>query len=359
MSGSPWFRKKAWLGFGSFLLLSLFHVVFHIPHLQAEEYLRGVITSRDSTWIGGDGAFSVELRLGERLWLFGDTWVRKDDGTISLASNSVAIQQGPCDGGILPIWRLGPGTFFTPQDGIGWFWPSGGALVDGSLILVLHRLVRIGPGPWEFEARGSELLLIPNPRAPPPLWPLNPKKIPWADGELLPCSPVVTGDHLYLFFTAPSSPGKRSLMLARSPSISVLEKGPEAEWEFWGGQGGWRRVPKEAFALFSGIGVEFTVDKDPQDGRWLCVYTPGGISSEVLLRTAAAPWGPWSDANLIYSCPEASNPNLYCYGAKFHRNCSHGGIFLTYSVNSREGTFPGEPICRPRWVIIPYSLTRN
>lgn len=57
-----------------------------------------LLFQRDQYWVGGDGAYSVDLGEGRVLWLFGDSWIdprgmgSREGAT--MVSNSLALQNG-------------------------------------------------------------------------------------------------------------------------------------------------------------------------------------------------------------------------------------------------------------------------
>lgn len=94
----------------------------------------------DPTWVGGDGAYSVDLGAGRVLWSFGDSLIargatRTRDGAYFIR-NSVAVQTGydPSRAVMAFYWAdndHSPGSFF-PEQGAEWFWPSQGVMLGGS-----------------------------------------------------------------------------------------------------------------------------------------------------------------------------------------------------------------------------------
>ena len=58
---------------------------------EADRLFRG-----DLRWVGGDGAYSVDLGNDRILWLFGDSFIAaaSGDGSKRMVRNSVAIQTG-------------------------------------------------------------------------------------------------------------------------------------------------------------------------------------------------------------------------------------------------------------------------
>lgn len=320
---------------------------------------RGILSSRDPRWIGGDGAISVDMGEGVALWLFGDTWIEHERGSFALVSNSLGIQENGCSDSFSPYWSKGPKAAFPTDQADTWLWPSGGFVEQDGLFLLFHVMERVGHSQWDFRVNGSELFMISNPRSPPTQWAFKRAVIPWAKEELLPgCSPLIENSHILFFATRPSG-GSRELIVIRKERSAISQLKLETGWEFLAGPNKWSQNPNEAMVLFGGLGTEFSIAKEEKEGKWLCVYSPGGISEKIVFRTASRLEGPWGEEKLLYICPEAGSPQLYCYGAKHHAKCSDGGLWITYSVNSRDGFFPGKEVAKPRWVWLPHPLRRR
>jgi hypothetical protein len=168
-------------------------------------------------------------------------------------------------------------------------------------------------------------------------------------------SPVVQGPYLLLFGTRPA-PAGREIVMARM-AVKDLGELSTDRWEFLLEATGpvWGHDPRGAAGLFQGIGTEFTVSPDPWGEGWLCLYTPGGIAPEIHLRRAPRPEGPWGEPRSLSSCPEGADPDLYCYGAKLHPECREtegAGLWMTYTVNTRDAWLPPGDLAKPRWVWI-------
>lgn len=313
----------------------------------------GLLVPKDDSWLGADGAISVALGGKLRLWLFGDTWLRSGDGSLKMISNSVGIQQGECSDRFEPRWGEGAtAALKPPKQRQGWLWPAGGVLLEEGLFFIFHHMERRGSGLWDFQVLGSELLRISDPRAPPSQWEVHRMALPWPGEEFLTASsPISYGDHILLFATR-SSEHRRRLFLARIEKKSFVDLKIEAGWEFWAGTQAWSPFLAEAEPLFDGVGTELTIARDPQGKGWVCVYSPGGISAQTLLRRASAPQGPWGRPRPLYTCPEASTQRFYCYGAKLHPECASSGLWVTYSINAKDGGFPGADMARPRWLLL-------
>ena len=80
----------------------------------------------DMYWIGGDGAYSIDLGNERILWLFGDSWIdpsgKRDRRNAVMISNTLAIQQGydPCSASIEFFWNQNKGNpeSYFPDDTI-------------------------------------------------------------------------------------------------------------------------------------------------------------------------------------------------------------------------------------------------
>lgn len=351
-------------GMGAAVLLACLWVLAFgcaAPSVVCHPCRSGLLMASDPRWVGGDGAFSVPLEGGGHLWLFGDTWLATPNDGINLVSNTLGIQSGPCDGPIIAFWREEagrPAAAFSPGDGRGWLWPAGGLCLEGYLHLFFHQMERREPGgAWDFFPRGTELIRVMGCRGPPEAWGLDRVTLPWGEEKfLLGSAPIIVGSHVLAYGSRPTG-STREIVLARIHVRDLLELRME-RWEYFEGYGqapSWTSSVTRARGLFHGIGTEFTVIQRP-DGQWICLYSPDGISPEVHLRRAPHPHGPWGHPVRLYRCPEEEkDPNLYCYGAKLHPQCmgdDRKGLWITYTVNTKDSSPPRGDEAKPRWVLI-------
>lgn len=111
---------------------------------------------KDPRWLGGDGAFSVDLGGERTLWLFGDSFVAtsaaNERAESKMVRNSIAVQTGrdPAAADIVFHWRQSdgaPASFFA-EDGAAWFWPMHGLRLETGLLLVLSRCATRTLGRW-------------------------------------------------------------------------------------------------------------------------------------------------------------------------------------------------------------------
>ncbi len=293
--------------------------------------------SRTDGWTGGDGAFSVDL--GDRiLWLFGDTWIGPViDGAhhgARIVRNTIAIQRGDT---LEFIER----EFFAPRGSTGWMWPLSGFRAGGKLHILLSRMDRAGRDDiWDFRFTGTCLATIDNPGAHPDAWNIRHVDLP---GGPWGAAALVAGDTAYIYGTHDDTGRQdRAWRVAKVPLARVEEVGA---WTFG------------TTDLFWGAAPEGSVST--HDGELIAIYSDRGMSDRILMRTAPAPEGPWSEPRLVYRCPEAAwDPDNFCYAAKGHPEISPDeALVVSYCVNCSDfwKMARNAGIYRPRFVSIPLA----
>jgi len=159
------------------------------PWPQADRLFRS-----DPLWLGGDGAFSVDLGHGRILWLFGDSFIATKPGQTrrqaAFVHNSVAIETGynPAHAAIhfYSGRRAGKPAAFIPEQGADWFWPMDGVRLGNRLLLFYMRIARNrDPHSLGFQSVGWSGFLVGNPDAPPLQWTLRKLGGPDARGPML------------------------------------------------------------------------------------------------------------------------------------------------------------------------------
>ncbi len=301
-------------------------------------------------WTGADGAYSLPLSSSRTLWLYGDTCVGKvvEGKRISetMVNSTVAIQEGMgVETKVEFFFRRGddgkPAALLTPKDGKGWFWLRHGALVGERLYLFLAQIQKTNdPGVFGFRQIGQWLGIISNPHDDPLSWQIEQIKVPatilTVARELSFGSAVMVSDKfLYIYGTDQdlSSPGQdRYLITARAPVESVADF---STWRFFK-EGQWDTDYHTCSPLVGGMATECSVSLLPKCGCYALVYTEGGMSPKILVRSAPTPWGPWSGATTVYECPETRiSKDVFCYAAKAHPEISGPEeLIITYAANS-------------------------
>jgi hypothetical protein len=322
-------------------------------------------------WIGADGANSVALAPQRVAWLFSDTWVGKiQDGKrtdATIVNNTLALQDGldPATAKIEFIIRRDSagkaGAFLKPDDGRGWFWLHAGVMVKDKLYLFLLQIEKTAdPGVFGFKQIGEWLAVVSNPQEHPLRWQMRQMKLPFAvfteqRHVSFGAAALVQGKELFVFGNLndrPKDTAKTALVVAK---VSLDDITNFAAWRFYG-RGQWHQDTSHLEPLVPNIAAEFSVHRQA-DNQYVLISTEGGLSPRILRRTARSPEGPWSAAEVIYTCPEMQRDrNLFTYAAKAHPEISlKDGLLVTYVVNSldfwqvaRDAT-----LYWPRFLLVP------
>ena len=84
------------------------------------------------------------------------------------------------------------------------------------------------------------------------------------------------------------------------------------------------------------------------------MYTEKGLGDRVVGRFANAPEGPWSEAVLLYKCPEmVKDKGVFCYVAKARPwAAADKELVISYCVNTWDFSrlFREEEVYRPKFV---------
>ena len=136
-----------------------------------------VLFRRDPRWLGSDGAYSLPLRDGRILWLFGDTVVEPHRLYVrtraylkthaAFLRNTIAIERGsdPTTASLRFYWRSrgSHASSFFPEEGAYWYWPADAVQIDRSLIVFLDRLTtnpKRGPPDGTSRVRVGEIAVV-------------------------------------------------------------------------------------------------------------------------------------------------------------------------------------------------------
>ena len=368
------FGKGGQGGFSFFVLI----VLLFLAACQAQPRLRveplplyDAAFERTSGWIGGDGASSTALG-GERvLWMFGDTFVgRVQNGRrvdARLINNSAAIQTGrePSAAALAFIYRTlsdgGPAAFLQPAEGAGWLWPYHGVRTAEGLFLFLLQIEPAeGPAAFGFKLVATWLGKVTNPDEPPERWNVSQQKIPWGhERRLFGSSVLLQGGTCYIYGTVDDAAGGimvKQMIVARVPAEKL---GDFSAWRFFAG-GDWVAEVDRAGRVCENVASEFSVSYQPAAGRYVLVYTEGGLSSNIVLRFSSRPEGPWGEPVQVFRCPEVGwDPRVFCYAAKGHPELAAAAdeLIVTYMANATDFALleSDARLYRPRFLRVAFS----
>ena len=309
------------------------------------------IFQRTNGWIGADGDVAVTLTNGLTLWLFSDSFIGDVSGGrrehASMIHHSFAWQHGTNPISAQVEWFYAksiagkPGSLITPADGEGHFWIFDALMAKEKLFLFLAQIHQTdAKDAFGFQQIGTWLGEVSNPLAPPTEWHIEQKKIPFAkygagENYSFGSASLVTNGFVYVYGTREQKQigrGKK-MILARAPETD-LENFPL--WQFRT-RVGWTTNVAAAADLCDEMASEYSVSWLPALRRFVLVCTENGLSEKILVRTAIQPWGPWSEATVVYHCPEAAwDKNIFCYAAKAHPMLADASneLMITYAANS-------------------------
>ncbi|MEZ4223203.1 MAG: DUF4185 domain-containing protein [Polyangiaceae bacterium] len=308
------------------------------PVLQGANYVAAdALFSSDNLWVGADGAYSIDLG-GERvLWLFGDTLIAKTPGSRKDAffiRNSVAVQTGydPTRAFIEFFWRQGDGSprSFLVEKGDRWYWPSHGAMVDGTL-LTFYEVVRTPSDcdapEWCFEGAGYAAFTVNNHEASPRDWAYEPALLPAeSTGDLqLGEAVIVEGDWVYVYGTRGDA---HEIVLARFARERAAQGDLRAPEWYSGDRGFTHSGPALGLVRFGA--PEFSVHYSAATGGYLMVQSEGFGATTLAARGAPRPEGPWSAPRDFLRPPESFDADAHVYAAKAHPELSADGLLVTY-----------------------------
>jgi hypothetical protein len=350
---NPPFEKGGQGGFLVFLLALLFILAAcqTQPRFRVEPLPRyDAAFQQASGWTGGDGAYSVALADGRILWLFGDTFVgRVEEGRrigSQMIYNSAAVQAGekPSEASLRFVYRSLPDgrplAFLQPQDGAGWFWPYHGVRTPQGLFLFLLQIEPAeGPAAFGFKLLSTWMAKVENPDQPPESWIMTQRKIPWSHARrLFGSSVLLKEEYGYVYGTVDATTGGRvckHMILARAPADRLEDF---SSWRFFADDD-WMDDADRAGTICDDVAGEFSVSYQPALGRYVLVYTEGGLSEHMALRFSPQPQGPWGPAIRFFRCPEAGwDDRIFCYAGKGHPEIPSGPqhLIVTYVANSTD-----------------------
>jgi Domain of unknown function (DUF4185) len=318
--------------------------------------------------VGRDGGESG-LLWGLSVWLFGDTVSSVPDANgqtwhnNSFASSSHLNAEGGIaltertDGAGAPVYFLAPtddeAAFIAAHQGSPCqeqpcgaryaAWP-GAPLFDATRnrALVPYGLVWAAPGDFNFYGVGQSFAV-------------------WTDFTGLPQRPVVSpgsshptllfsqdepgfggaaavdGDELFAF--APVQDGLTfHWLLGKVALESVLDR---TAWTFWDGAA-WTTALSSAQPVLDASSI-LTVQFNAYLGQWMAIYS-GVFSNDVLLRTAPALTGPWSDELRLFTADRKGQGGT-SYDAAAHAEYAENGgqvLYVSYSRPNGNGLFGSE-----------------
>ena len=301
-----------------------------------------LLFQRDTLWAGGDGAYSCDLGRdtqgrGRVLWLFGDSFVRKqgldDTKGMWFLRNSIAIQTGYNPATALMAFHWGtsdghPGSFVPEQDKR-WFWPGPCLRVGKKLAIIGGWLVQQQPGQWGYGGDRQTSFLVEDVDADPALWQPREVSLP-GDVTSFDLGTAGFADDKYWYLYG-NSGQFHDYDVARF-ALADVGAGDMRHPEFFTG-GKWQALG--AFALpadriMTNGAPESSVHFDAARQRYVMAQTEGFGSTTLALRFATQPQGPWSAPHTFLRPPESFQEGLFVYAGKAHPELEGADVVMTY-----------------------------
>lgn len=296
---------------------------------------------RDPNWRGGDAAYSVDLGGARTLWLFGDSFVAKPGSEgrrgCAMVRNSIAVQEGadPTTATITFHWRgthAAPTSWFA-EDGDVWHWPLAGLRVDGSVIVFCTRVRRAGTeGPFAFRAIGWTAFALRGVDGPVADWRCD-RLATFASPFPVIVGTAVVAHGAHVFAYALAEPGNHAVYLLRWPRAAFAAG--ELMTPQWFDAGTWRphttltRPPTPVLATGA---PEFSVSL--VERGFVMVQSLGFGHTDLALRTAPVPEGPWSEPRVVFRPPESALDGVFVYAGKAHPQLRGEDLVSTYASNA-------------------------
>jgi hypothetical protein len=196
--------------------------------------------------------------------------------------------------------------------------------------LIFYGLIYAEPGELNFHGVGQSLAVWKGLDQQPERPVLSPGSehptLLFHEGEPdFGLGPTVIGDDLYAFACI-QSPIGRPCLLGRVPLAQALDR---SAWRFYTGSG-WSTEISDSKWLFSGAPI-MSVSWNEYLGRYTAIYAPS-LTNQVVMRTAPALEGPWSDATLLFV---PHHPDGWVYDALGHQELAEEGGRVQYVTFSR------------------------
>jgi len=202
-----------------------------------------------------------------------------------------------------------------------------------------------------FAVVGWQLVLVSNPDDAPAAWQMQRISGPTTGRRIVGSGSVFAdGEHLYAGTADEDRSAGHALFVARWP-LARIRTGDLGGMEWWAGTTrGWGSEA-EAVPILTDGQTEFTLHRTAS-GQWQEVQTRGFGAADLVLRTAPALGGPWSQPVPLYSPPENARPRVMIYAGKAHPHLRGAGLVLTYASNAFDfgELFRDHSLYYPRFV---------
>ena len=296
-----------------------------------------------------DGSQSAPLD-GRLVWVFGDTLfatpaadgkqARSNTGAWSDPAAPLELHD-PKDADGLPVQLIPFDELEAayndlsgkPDDRIA-VWPGSIVPQDDGTAAVFFEVVKVSPGLLNYSVLGSGLAAMTRDALSGGR---DPNLLFHAPEPAFHNGAVEVGGSLYVHGCAQIEGFRFGCRLARVPSNDLHDR---SAYTFWDGEG-WSRDYKSAAFTLEGPADNVTVSFNEWLGSYLAVYSKP-LTNQVVMRTAPAPQGPWSEEVTAFSGLPPP-PDSLNYGGFEHPELSRdGGRTIVISYFHPLGPLQGE-----------------
>jgi hypothetical protein len=123
---------------------------------------------------------------------------------------------------------------------------------------------------------------------------------------------VVVGEHMYSYGCSPDW----IIMHCRVARVALADALDRSRWRYYAGDGRWSADAADAVTVFDGGAAGNSVFYVPFLGQYMAVYSQP-FTNDLMYRVAFQPWGPWSDAGLLFT-GDAAWQNNFDYAGFAH-----------------------------------------
>ncbi|MBS0431904.1 MAG: DUF4185 domain-containing protein [Proteobacteria bacterium] len=135
---------------------------------------------------------------------------------------------------------------------------------------------------------------------------------------------VVVADTLYSYKCIPDWVAM-DCNVARVPLANALDK---SQWSYYAADGSWSANEADAVTVFQGGAAGNSVFYNAYLGEYMAIYAQP-FTNDIMVRVANQPWGPWSDAGLLFTGEPGWDDN-FDYAAFAHPEFSTGNGQVQY-----------------------------
>jgi hypothetical protein len=339
---------------------------------------------RKSGWLGADGIFAIPLdgkdndnatKQSENLLIFSDTVIGEiTDSTLhegaEIVNNTVAYLKGsePKADDVDFQWTKNsiqkPAPLFVPKTlhakPADYYWLGDGFLntENDSIYIFGHRMRNLDTTEaWSFKEMATDLIALGRSSRPP-----------FTDQRQIE-TPLGLQENSFgagIFTNTKSSGAKNAdgyiYVYGNRKGLIVGRVKPEAfenfqTWQYWDGKD-WKADMAQAKTVADSVSNELSVSALP-DGRYVLIFTLGGMGPTVGMRLGETPYGPFGPVIKLYEGKEMQRKNHIIYNAKAHPSLSAPGeLLISYNVNAFDfwNELKASPnLYRPRFIRLKFK----